>query len=70
MILNIFLAFSGFIDRTAEECDRKQGKRGGNDTQQGDPGRELNPGPLQNLGTWVARTTNQAKRRPHNFKQD
>ena len=25
-----FLAFSGFIiDRTAEECDRKQGKRGG-----------------------------------------
>ena len=24
-----FLAFSGFIDRIAEECDRKQGKRGG-----------------------------------------
>ena len=27
--LNIFLAFSGFIDSIAEECDRKQGKRGG-----------------------------------------
>ena len=24
-----FLAFFGFIDRTTEECDRKQGKRGG-----------------------------------------
>ena len=24
-----FLAFSGFIDRIVEECDRKQGKRGG-----------------------------------------
>ena len=23
-----FLAFSGFIDRITEECDRKQGKRG------------------------------------------
>ena len=27
--LNILLAFSGFIDSTAEECDRKRGKRGG-----------------------------------------
>ena len=24
----LFLAFSGFIDRITEECDRKQGKRG------------------------------------------
>ena len=24
-----FWPFSGFIDRIAEECDRKQGKRGG-----------------------------------------
>ena len=28
-LFNIFLAFSGFIDRIAVECDRKQGKRGG-----------------------------------------
>ena len=27
--LIFFLAFSGFIDRIAEECDKKQGKRGG-----------------------------------------
>ena len=25
----IFWPFSGFIDRIAEECDKKQGKRGG-----------------------------------------
>ena len=31
---------------------------------QSDPGRESNPGPLQSLGTWVARATNRAKRRP------
>ena len=54
-----FLAFSGFIDSTAEECDRKQGKRGG---------------VTHSKGTWagswtqvrcrasaVARTTNWAK---------
>ena len=29
-----------------------------------DPGRESCPGPLQGLGTWVPRATNQAKRRP------
>ena len=58
-----FLAFPGFIDRNAEECDRKQGREG-SDTQQGDPGRESNPGPLQSLGTWVAHATNRAKRRP------
>ena len=39
-----FLAFfSGFIDSTAEECDRKQGKRGGSDTLQRDLGQESNP---------------------------
>ena len=60
---NFFLAFSGFIDRNAEECDRKQGREV-SDTQQGDPRRESNPGPLQSPGTWVAHATNRAKRRP------
>ena len=53
--------FSGFIDSTAEECNRKQSR---SDTQQRDTGQELNPGPLQNLGTWVTRTTDRAKRCP------
>ena len=49
--LSIFLAFSGFIDSTAEECDRKQGKRGGVTRSRG------TWGPLQSLDTWVARAT-------------
>ena len=36
----------------------------GRDAQRGDPGRESNPGPLQSLGTWVTRATNQAKQCP------
>ena len=33
--------------------------------QQRDPGQESNRGSLQSLGTWVARATNRAKRRPN-----
>lgn len=33
-------------------------------------GWESNPGPLQSLGTWDARTTNRAKRRPVDEKSD
>ena len=61
IFLKVFFAFSGFIDSTAEECDRKLGGAGG-DTQ---PCRESNPGPLQSLGTWVACATDLAKRRPN-----
>ena len=53
-----FLAFSGFIDRIAKECDRKQGKRGGVTRSKGT--RESSPGSLQSLGPWVARATNRA----------
>ena len=36
--------------------------------EQRDPGQESNPDPLQSLGTWVVRATNQAKRHPQCFK--
>ena len=39
-----FWPFCGFVESTAED-DRKQGERGGSDTQQSDPGWESNPGP-------------------------
>ena len=35
-----------------------RGRERGSDMQQMDPGRESNPGPLQSLGTWGARSTN------------
>ena len=39
---------TGFIDKTAEDMTgNRQRERGGNDTQQGDAGRESNPNPLK-----------------------
>ena len=49
-----FLAFHGFIDRSVEDMTGKRGRERGSDTQQRDPGRELNPSTLQSLGTWDA----------------
>ena len=62
----LFFWTFGFIDRTAEDLDRKQ-REGGSDTQQNDPGQESNPGPLQRGqspctgDTW---STNWAERHP------
>ena len=52
--LYIFWPFYGFIDRTAEDMTGNRDRERGSDTQQRDPGWELNPGPLQRLGTWDA----------------
>ena len=62
-LMFFFSNFSGFIiDRTAEECDRKQGKSGGvthsKGTQAGSRTR------VQSLGIWVTRATNRIKRCP------
>ena len=57
-------AFYGFIDRTAEDMTGNKEREGGSDTQQRDPCRKSNPGPLQSLGTWDAHSTHWAKRRP------
>ena len=59
-----FLAFYGFIDSTAEDMTGNRERERGSDTQQRDPGRESNPGLLQSLSTWDARSTHWAKRRP------
>ena len=53
------------FDSTAWRVGQETGKEMGSDTQQRDPGRESNPGPLQSLGTWVARATDWAMRRPY-----
>ena len=37
----------------------------GSDTQKRNPGRESNPGTLQSLNTWDARSTHWAERRPN-----
>ena len=47
-----------------EDMTEKRGRERGSDTQQRDPGRKSNPGPLQSLGTWGAHSTNWATRRP------
>ena len=61
-----FLAFFyGFIDRAAEDRTGNRERERGSDTQQRDPGREPNPGPLQSPGTWDTHPTHWAKRRPH-----
>ena len=51
-----FKTFFGLFDRRAEECDRKQGKRGAAEG----PGPGVEPGSAAE-STWVARATNQAK---------
>ena len=56
--LNIYLAVYGFIDRSAEDMIGNRERERGSDTQQRDPGLESNPGLLQSLGTWGARSTN------------
>ena len=56
--------FYGFIDRTAEDMTGNRERERGSDTQQRDQGWKSNPGPLQSLGTWAARSTHWAKRHP------
>ena len=41
-----FFAFYGFIDRTVEDMTENRDRERGSDTQQRDPDRESNPGPL------------------------
>ena len=60
--LNIFLAFSGFIDSIAEECDRKQGKRRGVTRSKGT--RAGSQTRVHCRATWVVHATNRAKQRP------
>ena len=52
------------VDRTAEDMTGNREREGGSDMHQRDPGRESNPGPLQSLGTWDARSTHWAKWHP------
>ena len=65
-----FLAFYGFIDRTAEDMTRnrkREREREGewHKAKGRRPGVE--PTALQSLGTWDARSTNWTKRRPRNI---
>ena len=58
LFLSIFLAL---FDSSAEEGERKQGEREGMTCSKWSPGRESNPGLLQqgrSLCTWDARSTN------------
>ena len=57
-LFTIFWPFHGFIDSTAEAMTGNRVRGRGSDTQQRDPGRESNPGPLQSLSTWDTRSTN------------
>ena len=64
----LFIYFWPFMALLIEQLKIWQEERErGSDTQQRDPGRELNPGPLQSLGTWDARSTHWAKWRPKFF---
>ena len=57
LFLNIFWAFMALLIehlKIWQETGRE--REGGNDMQQRDPGRELNPGLLQSPGTWDARS--------------
>ena len=59
-----FWPFSGCIDRIAEECDRKQGKRGEWHAAKG-PGPGVEPGSAaEPLHMGHTHSTNRAKRRP------
>ena len=57
-----FWPFYGFIDSTAKYMTGIRERERAIDTQQRHPGWESNPGPLQSLSTWDARSTNRAKR--------
>ena len=56
-------SFSGFIDSTAEDCDRKQGKRGGVTRSKGTRAGSRTP-VHRRASAHGSRTTDQAKRRP------
>ena len=59
-----FLAFMALLTVQLKRVTGTRVRERGSDMQQGDQGRESNPGPLQSLSTWDARSTNWPKQRP------